>query len=568
VNVVAVCLTARGRELARRLPWPVVHGDLGGTVRAHWRDVDGFVLFAATGIAVRVIGPLLEDKTTDPAVVCVDEAGAYAVALCGGHGGGANDLARHVAALLGATPVITTASDAAGLPALDQLPGLRAAGEIAAVTRALLDGAPVAVVNPLGWPLPAALEDRARLDDPARGTPGDGAATIVVTDGVETPAGAAVLHPPSLTVGVGAASVLAPDELADLAGAAMAAAGLARASVGAVATIDRRAADPAVLALAAAWGVPVRALTAEALAGVEVPNPSATVAAAVGTASVAEAAALLAGGPGAELVVTKQRSTSATFAVARRARPTGHLWVVGLGPGDARHRTPAATAAVGGAEVVIGYGPYLDLVGDAVAPGAQVVRSPIGAEAGRAAAALGEAAAGRQVALVCSGDAGIYGLASLVFELAPSEPGLDPVTDITVVPGVTAALAAAAAVGAPLGHDHMAISLSDLLTPWPVIERRLLAAAEADLVVSLYNPRSAGRHWQLGAARDLLAAHRPPGTPVGVVTNAGREGMRVELTTLAELEPAGVGMMTCVIIGSSSTRIRAGRMVTPRGYLT
>ena len=197
---------------------------------------------------------------------------------------------------------------------------------------------------------------------------------------------------------------------------------------------------------------------------------------------------------------------------------------------------------------------------------ARVVRSPIGAETDRATAALAEAAAGHRVALVCSGDAGVYGLASLVFELAPSQPGLDAVSDITVVPGVTAALAAAAIVGAPLGHDHVAISLSDLLTPWPVIERRLTAAAEADLVVSLYNPRSPGRHWQLGAARDVLAAHRPPGTPVAIVTNAGRPAVGVELTTLAELEPSAVGMMTCVVIGSSSTRISAGRMVTPRGY--
>jgi len=564
VNVLAISLTARGRELARRLPWPAVHGDLGPTVRTHWHEVDGLVLFAATGIAVRVIGPLLQDKATDPAVVCVDEAGAYAIALCGGHAGGANELARHVAALLGATPVITTATDAAHLPALDQLPGFKAAGDVAGVTRALLDAAPVVVVNPLGWPLPAVLDDLTVASTPA------GAATIVVTDRVDPRVGriAALLHPPSLAVGVGAASDLTIVELTRLAATAMADAGLAPESVAVIATIDRRRDDPALLGLAAAWGVPVRAFTAETLATVEVPNPSTTVAAAVGTASVAEAAALLAGGPTAELVVTKKKTASATFAVARRSRPAGHLWVVGLGPGDAVHRTPAATTAVRGAEVVIGYGLYLDLAADAVSPGARVVRSPIGAEADRATAALAEAAAGHRVTLVCSGDAGIYGLASLVFELAPAQPGLDPVSDITVVPGVTAALAAAAAVGAPLGHDHASISLSDLLTPWPVIERRLLAAAEADLVVSLYNPRSAGRHWQLGAARDLLAAHRPPGTPVGIVTNAGRGEVHVELTTLAGLEPSGVGMMACVVIGSSSTRVVAGRMVTPRGYRT
>ena len=231
--------------------------------------------------------------------------------------------------------------------------------------------------------------------------------------------------------------------------------------------------------------VELRALPAAALSTIAVPNPSAVVAAAVGTPSVAEAAALLAAGPSARLVVEKRRSADATVAVARRAAPAGHLAVVGVGPGDPRHRTPAATAAIRQADVVIGYGPYLDLAGDATTNRQQLLRSPIGAESERCTTALALAAAGRRVALVCSGDPGVYAMASLVCELAP---GLgDP--PITVVPGVTAALAGAAVLGAPLGHDHASVSLSDLLTDWEVIARRLHAVAEADLVVSLYNPR-------------------------------------------------------------------------------
>jgi cobalt-precorrin 5A hydrolase/precorrin-3B C17-methyltransferase len=178
----------------------------------------------------------------------------------------------------------------------------------------------------------------------------------------------------------------------------------------------------------------------------------------------------------------------------------------------------------------------------------------------RAKQALAEAGDGRRVALVCSGDAGIYGMASLVLELA------EGTVDVEVVPGVTAALTSAAIAGAPLGHDNATISLSDLLTRWDVIERRLQAAADADLVVTLYNPRSRGRTWQLEAARQILLGRRPPDTPVAIVTDAGRGGETATLTSLAEFDARLVGMTTCVIIGATTTRFVHGRMVTPRGY--
>ncbi|MBW3555816.1 MAG: precorrin-3B C(17)-methyltransferase, partial [Actinobacteria bacterium] len=326
-----------------------------------------------------------------------------------------------------------------------------------------------------------------------------------------------------------------------------------------VATIDRRANEAAILGL----GLPVRSYPPEQLSRVTVPTPSGVVAAAVGTPSVAEAAALLAAGPGAELVVAKQKNAVATVAVARRARPRGRLAVVGLGPGGAAHRTPAASAALRSAEVVIGYTAYVEQCADLLGPEQEVVRSPIGSEVERARQALDLASGGRSVAVVSSGDAGVYAMASIILAEAGS---MAPDVDVTVVPGVTAAVAAAAALGAPLGHDHAAISLSDLLTPWSVIEGRLRAAAASDLVVSLYNPRSKGRTWQLEAARDLLMAGRPATTPVGIVSDGAREGERVTLTTLEGLDPELVGMTTCVVVGASTTRVVAGRMVTPRGY--
>jgi cobalt-precorrin 5A hydrolase/precorrin-3B C17-methyltransferase len=214
------------------------------------------------------------------------------------------------------------------------------------------------------------------------------------------------------------------------------------------------------------------------------------------------------------------------------------------------------------AQVVIGYGPYLEQCRDLLGPAHDVVASPIGAEVDRARAAVSAATEGLLVAVVCSGDPGIYAMASLVLEEAGDDPGFG----IDIVPGVTAALAAAASLGAPLGHDHATISLSDLLTPWEAILRRVVAARDADLVLAIYNPRSKARDWQLDTVRDVLLEARPPDTPVGVATNVGRPDEVTSITTLGALETQLVGMTTCVIIGSSTTRVIGGRMVTPRGY--
>jgi len=204
----------------------------------------------------------------------------------------------------------------------------------------------------------------------------------------------------------------------------------------------------------------------------------------------------------------------------------------------------------------------VDRVRHLLRPCTRVLTPPLGNEIERAELALGEASAGGAVALGSSGDIGIYAMASPVLELA------DESVDVVVVPGVTAAQAAASLLGSPLGHDHCSISLSDLLTPWEIIERRVEAAGLGDFVISLYNPRSRGRDWQLGKVREILLRHRPPDTPVGIVKDAYRPTQQVVLTDLASLRPESVDMLTIVIIGSSQTRIVAGRLVTPRGYLS
>ena len=239
--------------------------------------------------------------------------------------------------------------------------------------------------------------------------------------------------------------------------------------------------------------------------------------------------------------------------------------MVGLGPGDARHRTPAAVEAVRGADTIVGFGPYVDQCADLVRPEQRVVRSGMGDEAARAIDAIDAALAGRRVALVSSGDPGVFAMASVTLELAAERaPGLA----VRVVPGVTAAQAAGALVGAPLAHDHAAISLSDRLTPWAAIEARLHAAADSDLVVALYNPRSRDRTAHLPRALEVLAADRPPGTPVAFVTNASRPGESVRTTTIAEAADHldAVDMNTIVLVGSSDTAVLDGRVVTRRHH--
>jgi cobalt-factor III methyltransferase len=247
--------------------------------------------------------------------------------------------------------------------------------------------------------------------------------------------------------------------------------------------------------------------------------------------------------------------------VRSASKGAGRIDVVGLGPGDPQLLTQRAMDTLRAADAIVGYAGYLKPLA-ALGLRAELHGSPIGAETDRARHALELAGADRRVALVSSGDAGVYGMASLLLETAEQGPQME----IEVVPGVTAAVAAGALLGAPLGHDFACISLSDLLTPWETIEARLEAAARADFVLALYNPLSERRTWQLPRACEILLRQRAPQTPVGLVDRAYRPGQRVWQTTLAELTTEGVGMETTLIIGSSRTRLVQGRLVTPRGY--
>lgn len=568
---------ARVFGLARRVDGAdILFDDAGEQIRALFAAGQPVIGVCAAAILIRAVAELLADKRAEPPVVAVAEDGSAVVPLVGGHHG-ANDLARRIAAELGVPPAVTTAGDLRLGVALDEPPEgwvLANPADAKDFTAALLAGA---AVRSDGGEIPPFVE-RAGI----RRSP-DGALRITATAAAAAGGPAhLVYHPRALAVGVGCERGAEPAELAELVGRALDEADLARPAVAGVFSLDLKMDEPAVHAAAEMLGTEARFFDAAALEA-ETPRlatPSETVFREVGCHGVAEGAALAAAGPAGALVVAKRKSRRATCAVAlapqplgeaSAGRPRGRLLVVGLGPGGSGWMTAESEAAIAAASDLVGYTLYLDMLG-ARAAGKARHGFALGEEADRVRAALDLAASGRTVALVSSGDPGIYAMAALVLELVDAEDraGWRRLA-VEICPGVSALQAAAARAGAPLGHDFCAISLSDLLTPWPVIERRLRAAADGDFVVALYNPASRSRVGQLGRARELLLAARAASTPVVVARNLGRDGESVRVTTLGDLDPAGADMLTTLIIGSSRTRA-VGRgdggewVYTPRGY--
>jgi cobalt-precorrin 5A hydrolase/precorrin-3B C17-methyltransferase len=529
----------------------------------------------ASGILIRALAPLIDDKLAEPPVVALAEDGSVAVPLLGGHRG-ANALVRALADELGGVAAITTAGDLRLGFALDDVPpGWNIANpeRIKPVAAALLAGEPVALV-----------EEAARADWLHAGTVrwDEGAQRQILVTHRTYPAeaDALILNPPVLALGIGCERFCPAEEIAALAQASLAEAGLAAGAVAAIVSIELKSDEPGIHALAQSLGVPARFLPTSRLLGetARLTQRSEAAFRATGCWGVAEGAALASAGPAGELVVPRRQSRHATCAVARAPAPLdpatlgrarGRLAIIGIGPGDPAWRTPEASTLIDAAEDIVGYRLYLDLLGWAIA-GKRRHDSAIGAEAERVRLALDLAAQGARVALISSGDSGIYGLAALVFEVIDREARRDwSAVDIVIAPGVTAMQAAAARVGAPLGHDFCAISLSDLLTPWEVIRTRIEAAACADFVIALYNPGSARRPGRLAEAAQILLTHRPPETPAVIARNLGRAGETHRILRLDELAGAAADMLSLVLIGSARTRLLAGatpRLYTPRGY--
>ncbi|NDW54694.1 precorrin-3B C(17)-methyltransferase [Aliiroseovarius sp. PrR006] len=588
VTPVVICLNASGEPLAHKvaaLLGAQVHGREGRVEKA-----DAFfpnaldhvrMLFAAgtpivgvcaAGILIRAVAPILANKLAEPPVVAVADDGSAVLPLLGGHRG-ANRLATQIAADIGATAAVTTAGDVSMGVALDEPPvGYRLANQKDAkeAMAELLSGAGVSIVG----------ENIFDIEDAG------GSVELVVTEApVETGPNRLAYHPQRFALGVGCARNADPEELWQNVSEQLVAANIAPEAIACVTSLDLKADERAMNELARRLDVPFRVFTAEELEAEtgRLANPSDVVFEEVGCHGVSEGAALAAAGPDAELVAPKVKTANTTCAIARapepitemRGRTRGKLSIVSIGPGQHTWRTPEASHLLQEAEELVGYGLYIDLIGP-LAAGKTRSDFPLGGEEDRCRYALEQAGKGKNVALVCSGDAGIYAMGALVYELLDRTAEEKGVTDaarrveVVSTPGVSALQGAAARAGAPLGHDFCAISLSDLLTHREDIVKRLHAAAEGDFVIAFYNPVSMKRRTLLAEARDILLKHRPADTPVMLASNLGRPTENIRYRRLDELQVDEVDMLTVVLVGSSNSRLaqlgEGPRMFTPRGY--
>ena len=560
-----VVLGERGLALARRvqaaLPAAVIHGlagrvssadrqfeDFGTALRQLFTDDVPIVAIAAAGIVIRALAPLLKDKRAEPPVLALAEDGSAIVPLLGGLRG-VNALARAIASALGTVPAITTSGEVRFAATLEHPPAgyeLRNPRDAKRFMSDLLAGERVKLSGEAPW-----LSGSRLPFDP------EGSLALTVTPR-EREAGARELlfHPHSVAIAIAAPR---PD-VSRLVLEALARHGLSPRAVAAVLAAEDHIARPEIHAAAALLARPLRLLPISATAAEEEAAASL-----VQSAVPAPAEGPFVEGPIAIAVA------AASIAADAIGRGRGKLTVVGLGPGAAGWLAPDARKALDEAEDIVGYASYLGLAGPFRAD-QTLHASDNREEMERARLAFALAARGRTVAVLSSGDPGIFAMAAAVMEALDrtDDPAWQGV-ELAVVPGISAAHAAAARAGAPLGHDFCVLSLSDNLKPWEVIEARLRLAATADLALALYNPLSQARPWQFGRALEIIREQRTPETPVVLGQNIGRAGESVRVLSLGELTPADVDMRTTIIVGSSTTRsfprLAGGRWVyTPRWY--
>lgn len=548
---VAILILGQGalntaRRIREVLPGAHIHGlngrvegadvgydAFGDTLRRLYREDVTLVALCAAGIVIRGLAPLLAEKGAEPPVLAVAEDGSAVVPLLGGLRG-VNRLARRIGDALAVAPAITTSGELrfgaclldppAGYALADLEQGKRFVADLLAGETVRLDGdAPWLAGDRLPWAA-------------------DARRTIRVSSEARPPADDELLIHPRVIV----ARLRPPfEQVAQRVREALGEAGLAQASLACLVAEEDAMGAPGLDGVAEALGVPLRYL------GASEPLPAALV---------------RDGGRGVAL-----HRAEAPFDPSCVGRPRGRLTVIGLGPGAAEFMTPATRRALDEAQDLLGYQTYLDMAGPP-RPGQTRHASDNREELDRARHAFALAARGRDVAMVSSGDPGVFAMASAVLEALHGSA--DPIwqgVELRVLPGVSASLATAARAGAPLGHDFCVLSLSDNLKPWATIEDRLEHAAAADFVLAFYNPISRARPWQLGRALDIVRRHRRPETRVVLGRDIGRPGERLTSTTLAKLEPGQVDMRTLVIVGSSTTtgfsRRDGGEWVyTPRWY--
>ncbi|MBI5098396.1 MAG: cobalamin biosynthesis protein [Nitrospirae bacterium] len=602
---------------ARIIKFTSVGANSRSPLRRYWNESGSLIFIMAAGIVVRTISSLVKDKNTDPAVVVVDEKGRYAVSFLSGHLGGANRIAEELADFLKGNAVITTASDVNNLPSIDMwarknnlvIENWKLIPKIA--TKLINKGvlkvyADVGAIHEL--PLP---KEFIQVDNPAH-------ADMLITNKnskFKLQNSKLYLRPKNLVIGIGCNSRTSADEIENTVKKTLGANNLAFASIHSIATIDKKGNEPGLISFARKYKFKVNTFTPDELnsafsrqqSAISLSNAAFK---ATGAYAVAEPAALLAA-EADTLLVKKQKRGNVTVAVAeqrkrgsaearKRERKSlrtstltnlpayGKLFIVGTGPGGIEHITPRAQEAIRESDAIVGYGTYLDLI-EGLIKDKEIVSTGMTQEVDRCRKAVELALSGKTVSIISGGDPGIYAMAGLVFELLSAEAMkrgsvkvrkrgsaqektyelprfLASSLSVEVIPGISALNACAARLGSPLMHDFASISLSDRLTPWKLIEKRLESAAMADFVIVLYNPKSKGRPEHINKARDIILKYRNPDTPAGIVKGAMRENEEIVITNLKNMLEHKIDMQTTVIIGNSQTFVWNNLMITPRGY--
>lgn len=540
-----------------------------------WNERGNLIFIMASGIVVRTIAPLIKDKQTDPAVVVLDEKGGFAISLLSGHLGGANKIAKEIADFLSGQAVITTASDTNNLPAIDLWAKendlvIENWDTVPEISTRFLNSGELRVYSEVGIKMP---EGFLRVDKPSS------ADVLIPSKQFQisnlSPRRVACgdksqiyLRPKNLIIGIGCNSGTSADEIEDAVKRALAEKNLSFLSIHSVATIDIKADEKGINEFVREYGFPIKTFTANKLNALNGIQKSTIVFKATGAYAVAEPAALLASGAD-KLLVKKQKIGNVTVAIAELypfthspIHQSGRIYIVGTGPGNVEYITPYAQKAIRNSDVIVGYGTYLELIKE-MTKDKEILSTGMTQEIERCKTAVELAMNNKTVAVISGGDPGIYAMAGLVFEILKSKQSS---VFVEVIPGISALNACAARLGAPLMHDFASISLSDRLTPWELIEKRLDAAAKADFVIILYNPKSKGRAEHIDRARKIILKCRKPETPVGIVKGAMREDERIIITDLKNMLEHDIDMQTTIIIGNSQTFVWNDRMITPRGY--
>ncbi|MDI6744663.1 MAG: precorrin-3B C(17)-methyltransferase [Thermodesulfovibrionales bacterium] len=594
-NTAILYITGNGFALAKKLnslyPEANAFKFKPDSLSKFWGKHKSFIFIMAAGIVVRTIAPLIKNKKTDPAVVVLDEKGRFSVSLLSGHLGGANKLAKEIADFLGGQAVITTASDTNNLPAIDLWAkendlAIENWDTLPEISIRFLNSGELRVYSEVEIKMPEGFLRVNKLSS----------ADMLITSKKNRfthspihPFTQLYLRPKNLIIGIGCNKRTPENEIENAVKDTLAKNNLSFQSIHSIATIDIKGNELGLIASAKKYNLGIKTFTANELNTIKWVSKSDAAFKATGANAVAEPAALLASGAD-KLLVKKQKQGNVTVAIAELypfthspIHPLGKIFIVGTGPGSIEHITPYARNAIRNSDVIVGYGTYLHLIWELIS-GKEVVSTGMTQEVDRCKKAVELAMSGKTVSVISGGDPGIYAMAGLVFEILKNCNALSVMRNeikksnasrithhasriaVEVIPGISALNACAARLGAPLMHDFASISLSDRLTPWDLIEKRLDGAAKADFVIILYNPKSKGRAKHIDRAMEIILKCRKSETPVGIVKGAMREDEKVIISDLKNMLEHDIDMQTTVIIGNSQTFVWDNRMITPRGY--